>query len=108
MLKKNEAEAVGLWRRDGLDRCFKRSFRRDGLDVRGEGCCAVTPGVSGLEDWRSSLGSWSWCVRAHGRQEKELCAGMGAAPCRCAGFRCPRTCRWSFPQRRGVEVGYIR
>lgn len=46
------------------------------------------------------------CEGAHGRQEeKELCAGMGAAPCRCAGFRCPRTCRWSFPQRRGVEVG---
>lgn len=40
---KNEVEAVGLRRRDGLDRCFKRSFRRDGLDVRGEGCCAVTP-----------------------------------------------------------------
>ena len=46
------------------------------------------------------------CEGAHGRQEeKELWAGMGAAPCRCAGFRCPRTCGWSFPQRRGVEVG---
>ena len=39
------------------------------------------------------------------QEEKDLWAGMGAAPCRCAGFRCPRTCRWSFPQRRGVEVG---
>ena len=63
-------------------------------------------GVSSLEDWRCSRGSWSWCVRGCGRQEeKELWAGMGATPCRCAGFRGLRTCRWQFPQRGGAEVG---
>ena len=40
----------------------------------------------------------------HRQEEKERWVGMGAAPCRCVGFRCPWTFTRSFPQRRGVEV----
>lgn len=55
--------------------------------------CGDSCRVSSLEDWREQPGVMELvCEGAHGRQEerekKELWAGMGAAPCRCAGFRC--------------------